>query len=357
MPLTVSEAQAVDAPQWDAFVETHPEGRFCHLWGFRQALEATYGYRCVYLNIHADGRTIGLFPSIVAKGGRPRLVSQPFNEYGGPLLENPLTPDAYTQLGELLLPAARNAGCECIEIRGGPGCEGAEHSELWAKRPLHRYAELTLEDPEKLWHGSLTHEARKGVNQARKAGLRTEIRRGSEAVAEPFYSLYLRSMKRLGVPPHPARLFQNLSRALDGRVVAAWVFSGSQPASVLLGVMSGNRVQIWITASDGNYWSVRPNDLAHWDLIRWATLQKLRVFDFGSARYAGQIQFKKKWGVGFKEYACYLIERNGAREHSVIPSVDSSARWMTTLSRIWRASVPLRLTPLLGAPIRKYLTK
>lgn len=43
-----------------------------------------------------------------------------------------------------------------------------------------------------------------------------------------------------------------------------------------------------------------PNDLAHWELIRWAVFEKRRVFDFGTACYARQLRFKKKWGVSFK---------------------------------------------------------
>ena len=357
MSLSLVKMQEQDAAQWDAFVECHPEGRFSQLWGYRQALEDTYGYRCVYLRIEVDGKRIGVFPSVVATGGLPRLVSQPFNEYGGPLVNGSLTPEADVDLGRLLLSAARDEGCKCVEIRGGVGWQSAEDVTGVLKKPLYRYGELPLGDPEELWRKCLTHEARKGVNQARKAGLEFIIRCGPEAVQMPFYNLYLASMKRLGVPPHPLRFFECLSQALGGRLVSAWVFSHNQPVAVLLGGVSGQRLQAWITASEVNQWSARPNDLAHWELIRWAALQKLRVFDFGSARYAGQIQFKKKWGVDFREYSCYLIGQTGARSNFGVPSVDSSGRWMITMSQVWRTCVPLWATSWLGRPIRKYLTK
>jgi CelD/BcsL family acetyltransferase involved in cellulose biosynthesis len=356
MPLTISRAEATGAADWDAFVEHHPEGRFCHLWGFRQALERAYGYRCLYLNIHSNNERIGIFPSIVARRPLRHLVSQPFNEYGGPLTR-PLSPHEYAELGEILLSAAREQRCKSIEIRGGVGCDAAEHADFWIRKPLHQYAVLKLDEPDTLWRKTLTHEARKGVNQARKSGLQAEIRRSGRAVEDPFYTLYLSSMKRLGVPPHPRRLFEHLAAALEDRVVSAWVLSDARPVSMLLGLITGKRIQIWITASDDKFWAARPNDLAHWELIRWAALQNLQLFDFGSARYAGQIQFKKKWGVTFHDYSCYLIEQSEARGNTAIPSVDSSGPWMTTLSQIWRATVPLRLTPLLGAPIRRYLTK
>src|SRR5215831_20455345 len=118
--LTVRKAQPAEAEAWDDFVSAHPEGRFCHLWGFRQPLEKAYGYKCVYLTIFLNAEQIGIFPSIAVQHGSHRLVSQPFNEYGGPLLRN-LSPELYPQLAESLLQAAYEENCRSIEIRGGLG--------------------------------------------------------------------------------------------------------------------------------------------------------------------------------------------------------------------------------------------
>ncbi len=76
--LSVTRAQAQAAAAWDQFVNQHPQGRFCHLWGYTQVLEKAYGYKCVRLNFSA-GERVGLFPSIVVRRGSRRLVSQPFN--------------------------------------------------------------------------------------------------------------------------------------------------------------------------------------------------------------------------------------------------------------------------------------
>jgi CelD/BcsL family acetyltransferase involved in cellulose biosynthesis len=354
--LTLTRGQPADAKAWDEFVEGHPEGRFCHLWGFGQVLKRVYGYRCVYLNIRAGGELVGIFPSIALTHGSPRLISQPFNEYGGPLTKD-LSADQYRQLTQALLRVAQLENCGSIEIRGGIGCEAAEQAGGWVKKPLHSYAVLRLNEGGQLWRDSLTNEARKGVNRARRAGLTAEVRRGTRAVDSPFYKLYLLSMKRLGVPPHPARFFTHLADALGDRLVGAWVMSQAEPAAILLGSITGQRIQIWVTASDSRWWSERPNDLAHWELINWASAEGLRVFDFGAARYAGQIQFKKKWGVSLNEYCYYLVGPPNAGSTLKIRTVDSSSKIMTVMAGLWRRFVPLPLTPVLGPPIRKYLTK
>ncbi len=354
--LTLIRARPEEADAWDEFVEGHPEGRFCHLWDFREVLEKTYGYRCVYLNIYSGGERLGIFPCVAVKHGSPRLISQPFNEYGGPLTRS-LSTDQYRQLTQSLLRVAQEENCGSIEIRGGIGCEPAEQAGGWVKKPLHSYAVLRLDEEGELWRNSLTNEARKGVNRARKAGLTAEIRRGAHAVDSPFYRLYLLSMKRLGVPPHPSRFFAHLADALGDRLVGSWVMSQAEPGAVLLGTITGQRIQIWVTASDSRWWSMRPNDLAHWELINWAYANGLRFFDFGAARYSGQIQFKKKWGVSLHEYSYYLIGTPNSASALKIHTVQSSSKLMAAMAYLWRSFVPLSLTPVLGPPIRKYLTK
>lgn len=354
--IEVSRAGPEDAASWDALVEAHPEGRFCHLWGFRRCLEEAYRYRTVYLKFHERGKLLGIFPSIVRARHGGCLISQPFNEYGGPLTKD-LEPGLYAELTRLLLESAGWAGCRSIEIRGGIGCDAAARAGGWTWQPLHSYAVLALDEPERLWRKALTNEARKGVNKARKNGLTAEIRRGAAAVGDPFFDLYLDSMKRLGIPPHSKAFFGTLAAGLGDHLVAAWTMKESRPAAILLGAATGRRIHIFIIASDHSVWPMRPSDLAHWEMVSWACQVGLEVFDFGSARYEGQIQFKKKWGVSLYDYGCYLIARPEFRGRVKIQSVKTSSRSMSAMSDLWRRFVPLRVTRALGPPIRKYLTK
>ncbi len=354
-PLELSPAGGEDAQAWDDFVDRHSEGHFCHLWGFRRVLEDVYGYRCVYRNILLAGRRVGLFPSIVVKRGHGRLVSQPFNEYGGPLADS-LSASQSEQLARSLLTVAREENCRSVEIRGGVGCESLIQTGYAVRHPLHLYGILALDEEERLWRESLSNEARKGVNRARNAGLVAEIRRGVRAVQAPFYSLYLASMKRLGVPPHPERFFVQLGRAFGQRLVAAWVTRQTDVAAVLLAAVCGHRIHVFVTASAPEYWDKRPNDLAHWQMMTWAFAAGLRLFDFGSARYPGQVQFKKKWGTRFYEYSFYLVGPPDSVARLRIETPKTSTT-MGVLAKLWRWVVPTPLTPLIGPPIRKYLTK
>jgi CelD/BcsL family acetyltransferase involved in cellulose biosynthesis len=349
-------AQPSAAAEWDRFVDQHPQGRFSHLWGYRQVLEEAYGYRCAYFRVTCGKALVGVFPSIVVRRGMGRLVSQPFTEYGGPLIQK-LPTERCVDLVKQLLGAAAEEGCRSVEIRGGPGCEAMAATKGCVAFRLHSYATLALADADWLWKNALNNEARKGVRRAEKAGFTAEIRHGSPGVEAPFYCLYLTSMKRLGVPPHPLRYFTSLATGFCERLVAAWVMDKGTPVAVLLGAVAGKRVQIFVTASDPQAWPLRPNDLAHWELIRWAASVGLEVFDFGSARYPGQIQFKKKWGACLHDYMYYVLVPPASGRAAKIETVRDSSPFVLAMSWMWQRFVPLKLTPLVGPPIRKYLTK
>jgi CelD/BcsL family acetyltransferase involved in cellulose biosynthesis len=352
--LEVPPAQDAEAQAWDDFVEGHAEGRFSQLWGFRKVFEETYGYRCLYLKILLNGRLAGVFPAVAVRSGSPRLVSLPFHEYGGPLVQG-LSAEDCDLLVPQLLKAARQEGCRSVEIRGGAGCQALGGCAGVQEHRLHSYATLPLQDPDWLWRKALNSEARKAVNRARQGGLSAQVRRGSAAIEDPFYQLYLVSMKRLGVPPHSLRFFTELVSALGERVVAASVSLKSETVAVLLGAVVGSRVQIYVTASSPLGWHLRPNDLAHWELITWACREGLRTFDFGSARYPGQIHFKRKWGCEFHPYSYYLM--GDAADTVRIHTVDSSSTLMRWSANVWRWTVPIAVTRILGPPLRKYLTK
>jgi CelD/BcsL family acetyltransferase involved in cellulose biosynthesis len=344
------------APAWDSFVEAHPEGRFSQLWGFRKALSECYGMDCVYLNVFAGDRQCGVFPLVRVKGHPRRLLSLPFIEYGGPLLEG-LAPERYCELAESLVRYAREQKCGAVEIRGGIGLDPPKEVAIWLKQPVHSYGTLALSDPDRMWRSSLTNEARKGVNRARKEGLRVEIRKGRAAVGDDFYDLYLLSMKRLGAPPHPRKFFSTLADGIGERLVASWIRRDKQTAAVLIGGVSGQRIHIFTTVSNPDMWNLRPNDMAHWELICWAQRSGLRTFDFGSARYGGQIQFKKKWGADLTEYCQHWIGEIGQAAALQLDAMQSSGKLMRAASYLWRHAMPLALTPILGPAIRKYVTR
>src|SRR5262245_43472175 len=88
-----------DAAAWDSYVESHPEGRFSQLFGYR-CVEHVYGYKPHYLSFLRAGRLVGVLPAFEARSALfgCRFLSQPFSEYGGFLLDEDLDAAARDQV-------------------------------------------------------------------------------------------------------------------------------------------------------------------------------------------------------------------------------------------------------------------
>lgn len=341
------------ATGWDAFVETHPHGRFVHLTGFKKVVEEVYGLRPNYWLFHDGGRIRAVFPSFFHRGcitGR-RLISQPFSEYGGILF----APDAGTDerravlsgLPRVLERSREKARLAYLEIRGFPDLLEGE-AGLFQRVGLGERAVLPLDPGLKLWD-KVDYSVRKNVRRARASGLESRLVETAADIRETFYPLHLRSLKRLGSPPHPLDYFVKLHAHLGDRmrITAAWL--GGRPVAALIGWVVGRSVQITDIASDERFFRYRPSDLLHFELIDWAIGRRFSLFDFGPARYEGQRRYKKKWGVELLEYSHYCFPARKGRA-----PLSDQALPVRAARSLWR-HVPRGLASRVGRRLRREL--
>lgn len=355
VPATIEVvAQFDDAPMWDRYVESHPEGRFSQLFAYR-CIERAYGYRPHYFGIQSQGRLVGVLPVFEARSallGR-RLVSQPFSEYGGLLLNADLGDSARA----LVLASMRNflgaQGFAELETHGNYGC-GSERLGF-SRDNAQQLATLALAgDNDAVWNKSISRHVRKAVRKAEREGLSTCEKSDVTALREWFFPLYLRSMKRLGAPPHSLDFFLHSRAAFGEKMRVFWALHDGAPIAGLLGFRCGRRVSIVNIVSDERAWHMRPNDLVHWEFIKWAVERGCLHFDFGSVRYQGQSQFKEKWGCDMQDSGYYFLAADAASVHR---SFDSSSRTMALAGRVWQRFVPPTLARIMGPLLRRHLVR
>ena len=347
--------ESPDPGAWDRFVEAHPEGRFSQLHGYR-CIEAVYGYRPCYLGFEKEGRLVGVLPSFRARSllfGR-RLLSQPFSEYGGFLLDPGLAESDAAAIVERVRGVLRELRVPLLETHGGQG-QGPSRARLALTNP-QQLACLDLEpSEEELWGKVISRHVRKAVNKAEREGLSCVEAHDDATLGSVFYPLYVRSMTRLGAPPHPLSYFTACAHALGQRMRIFWAVKGGTKIAGLLGFTCGRRVSIVNIVSDERFWELRPNDLVHWEFIKWARANGFRSFDFGSVRYAGQEQFKSKWGCAMTDSGYFILP---AEEHDAPQATfDSSGGPMKLASRFWTRWVPGWAARRLGPPIRRTLMR
>ncbi|MFC1985394.1 GNAT family N-acetyltransferase [Chloroflexota bacterium] len=351
--LQIQEFTENNSEEWDDFVNSHPEGRFSQLTGYKKVIEQTYGYEASYWLFRDSYRkVIGVFPSFVKRSKYlgNKLVSQPFCEYGGLLIEG--IPDGESlsliksKIEELLI----QYNLPYLEVHGGTGlCPDCTRA-VFREKPLHQYSLLTLASADDVWQ-KMDRMARKAVRKAKNSGLEYYQETTESSITEDFYPLYLLSMKRFGTPPHPQSFFLNCLRYLPRYMKLFLVRDGQRIVSTLLGFTTGKRVHIISTASDESYWEKRPNDLAHWEFIRWAADKGYQIFDFGPVRYEGQRRFKEKWGAESFDYVYFFLPLAGGKPEKE-PTYSFGAKAFASL---WKNLMPFRLTGIMGPWFRRQL--
>jgi CelD/BcsL family acetyltransferase involved in cellulose biosynthesis len=344
-----------DLDEWDGYVLAHPEGRFCHLTAYHRAVRASYGLKEIRFALRREGRLCGL---LAVGGGRSaffgrKWISMPFSEYGGFLLDPDVPEVEARRLAVGVIAEARRASTRSIEINGALGL--FEGQDLFARSVPYEAALLDLSPgPERLFEKVVTYEVRKAVRKAESKGLTTREASDIGTIRNVFYPLHLDSMRRLCVPPHGLNYFEELKNEFGDDLQIFWAERDGEKHAGLLGIRSGQRVQIFATVSRPDSWEDRPNDLAHWAYIRWACAQGARWFDFGSVRYEGQRRFKKKWGVTFHPAAHWIADLSGGKR---MATFDSSSEALSLTGRIWSALVPTPATQWLGPIVRRQLLR
>lgn len=345
-----------DAARWDHYVTAHPESRFCHLWGYR-CVERAYGYRPRYFAFLRRGEIAGVLPAFEARSVffGSRMVSQPFSEYGGLLLDEDITESEWNETAAGIRDVLRAGRISTLEMHGRQGLRSAAAGSGLLEGNSQQYAYLPLDRPiDELWNGVVTYQVRKAVQKAQRAGITVERKSDAETIRRVFFPLYVDSMMRLGVPPHNLRYYLECQAAFGDGMQIFWALRGGVPIAGLLGFTCGHRVNIINIVSDQRYWEERPNDLIHWEFIKWAHQGGYRYFDFGSVRYEGQLRYKQKWGCRIEPHAYYFLPAGAAERQETF---DSSSGTMKRMGEVWSRYVPKPVGAAVGPFLRKHLVR
>lgn len=343
--------------KWDAFVSAHAAGRFVHLSGFKRAVECVYGMTPLY-HICLDGPDVrAVFPGFMHRSriyGR-KIVSQPFSEYGGLLPAE----DAGAEEREIIVDdfvrtireVMKEGGCRHLEMRH-PLSFAAGARGPFRDFPLFRRVDCRLESPDLLWD-KLSAKDRNIIRKAVSFGLAFEERPGFRPLERDFYPLYLKTMKRLGTPPHPPSFFFALGRFLKDVMKLFIVTHRGRPVSALIAWRTGTTVHITDMCSDDAAFALKPNDFAIWEFFRWAHRSGCRVFDFGPVRYRGQEIFKKKWRMTFHDYRYVYLDDGTAGVRPPKNPFSGDSFLLGPAVGIWKKAAPMWLARAVGPMLRK----
>ena len=330
----------------DAFVMARPDGTPFHRPAWLLGVARGTGNRAhMLLALAPSGQIVGLLPLHHVKSALfgQALVSSGFAVDGGILASDPAAVSALAAACEGM---ARDGGIGSVELRGGPvpgeGWAMHEGSHLGFSRPI------AADDEAELLAVPRKHRAELRKALANDA-LRVEIGRDARH-RRAHYRVYSESVRNLGTPVFPARLFREVLAAFGEDADILIVHEGDRPVSAVLTVYHQGRVMPFWGGGIGDARRLRSNELMYYRLMAHGRERGMSVFDFGRSKAgSGQAAWKRSFGFDPVPLSYHSWSATGERR-DVNPNSPQYQRRID----LWK-KLPLPVANLIGPFIARGL--
>ncbi len=346
---------------WDDYVQGHPLGTYCHLSGWKEVFEKSYGHGSYFIQAVDDNRSLkGIFPLVHLRHVlfKNLLTSLPFLDLGGILAEDRQTErflfakalELFNSKGIRLFEIRQQRemkdsgpekGCPSIENQGSLRCtDGPEKVRMLKELP---------ESSKALW-SELPSKLRSQVRRPLKSGCWTEI--GGPELVDDFYKVFAEHMRDLGSPVHSKSLIMNTLLIFPDLARLCLVYWQEKPiAGSLIFAFKGVVSNPWSSALRG-FSQMSPNMLLYWTMLEYASDHGFNRFDFGrSTPGEGTFRFKSQWGAKPQPLYWYTFTRKQTNRH-IHPK---ASRKYSTVIKLW-SMLPVAVSTMLGPRIRKYIS-
>lgn len=284
-------ADAGDRAAITAFVQAHPEATPFHLPAWNIAVSRGCRQRAHVLVAEQGSEIVGVVPLTEISSplfGRA-LVSTGFGVGGGILARQQA---AVPVLAEAAWALAERLHCPTLELRGGPLPVGDWHIDDTTYLGFVR--DLAGDDEAEL--AGIPRKQRAEVRRSLSNDLSIAIGRHSCDVAA-HYAIYAESVRNLGTPVFPARLFREVLAEFGDAADVLVVRQGTKAVASVLSVYMNDTVYPYWGGGTAAARGLRANDRMYFELMRHARARGCKRFDFGRSKAGtGPAAFKKNWG-------------------------------------------------------------
>ena len=286
---------------FDEFVERHAGGTLFHTTIWRDLVRRHFSHRPCYLEVRRGPRRAGVLPLFETRSplsGRA-LVSVPYGVYGGPLASDAAATGALldalrTRVGTR---GARFAELRFRELPSFDGADAASARSIASLSGSDRYCTFVRElpdDPEAVLE-MIPRKSRASTRQARDRH-HLEFVEAADQVAA-FHRLFVLNKQRLGSPGFSLAWFEDLLRLGARRARLHFVTKDQRPLVGVLSLLHGDTWNPYYSGSLEQADALSASNYAYWQLMRTASAEGFRRFDFGRSRVgSGPYHFKSNMG-------------------------------------------------------------
>lgn len=286
--IRISAARASDQEAWCAFVEAHPEATLFHDWRWLAIIEESFGHTNRSLIAWQGENLVGILPLMEVRTllfGHS-LVSLPFCQWAGPLVENQETA---TRLRESAIQCAKELGISQLELRNTESTQ----SDWPTQDQLYVLFKKQIADDDE--------SNLKGIPRKQRAMVRKGIANGLSASpcdVEAFYRLYTDNVHRHGTPCAPFKFFKAIHSAFASECEFLMVRdTDGADLSCVLSLYWRDEVFPFYAGDSERARARAANDFKYWEVMRRGVVRGSKTFNYGrSKRGTGSFDFKKNWG-------------------------------------------------------------
>lgn len=318
------------------FLAEHPDTTAFHLSEWLTAVEQSTGHRAHVLLSEQNGAIRAVLPLHEVHSplfGRA-LVSTGFGVGGGVVGEG--DPALFAAAQEL----AVRRNCPTLELRGGPLPQG----EGWhVKTDRHAGFVIALAADDEAQLLAIPRKQRAEVRRGLGHGMDVRTGRSAEDRAM-HYAVYAESVRNLGTPVFPKRLFDAVMDAFGDDADILTVLHEGQPLASVVSLYHRGAVMPYWGGGTFAARTMRANDVMYYALMNHARARGCDRFDFGRSKVdTGAYHFKRNWGFTPEPLAYATWTADGQAPRDVNPL---SPRYKAKIA-LWQ-KLPLGVANRLG---------
>ena len=342
----IALANKDDSVAWDAYVNKHALGSFCHLFGWRSVIVDAIGHTSHYLkSIDENGSINGLLPLVEMKSWLfgHTLTSTPFCMYGGAIADSIEIQQALESHAREL---GKNLAVDYVELR-----YQSEQAHLtnngFVEKSVHSYFETEIPDTESEILASIKKKQRAVVRHSLKNDLTFKVNRDVDVL----YAIYSTSVRNLGTPVFSKSLFKALVKEFGDMVDILTVYRENDAKSSVMSFYYKDKVMPYYGGGLTDARVLKSNDNMYYELMCHAAKKGKKRFDFGRSKNdSGAFKYKKTWGIEPQPLFHYyhLVSANQ------LPNLNPNNPKYQKLIAMWQ-KLPLWVSQLIGPMLSKYL--
>jgi FemAB-related protein (PEP-CTERM system-associated) len=341
----VSVSANVEPALWDRFVESHPNGSPFHLMAWQRMVRETFGHEPLHLvATNAKGGLAAVLPLFLVRSrifGR-LLVSTPLAAYGGILADSEAVSRA---MFDQAFRIAKERKVQFFEMRT---FRNPMPDQLLLRKDIYVTFRTELQSDVEANMLAIPRKTRAEIRE----GIRNELEFKVDAIGpSEFFQIYSESVRQLGTPVFPKRLFAAGLKHFGADCKIFSVHWKGKLVSAVWTLFYKDEVVPYFGGSLREYNRLAVNNFMYWMLIKYGCENGYKIFDFGrSKKGTGSFDFKKRWGMTMTElpYEYALVRQQSLPDTSPLNPKFSKA------IEIWRR-LPLPVTQWVGPIVSKHL--